>query len=57
MDSHPMRRGSYKLLTKLVSTAETLEKALYDILKFLILCLTIYEENSFENKKSLFGDS
>ncbi|EOQ73273.1 AraC family transcriptional regulator [Acinetobacter lactucae] len=34
MDSHPMRRGSYKLLTKLVSTAETLEKALYDILKF-----------------------
>ena len=52
-----MRRGSYKLLTKLVSTAETLEKALYDILKFLILCLTIYEENSFENKKSLFGDS
>lgn len=34
MDRHPMRRGSYKLLTKLVSTAETLEKALYDILKF-----------------------
>ncbi|HAV4441183.1 AraC family transcriptional regulator [Acinetobacter baumannii] len=34
MDSHPMRRGSYKLLTKLVSTAETLEKALYDILNF-----------------------
>lgn len=34
MDSHPMRRGSYKLLTKLVSTAETLQKALYDILKF-----------------------
>ena len=34
MDSHPMRRGSYQLLAKLVSHAETLEKALYDILKF-----------------------
>lgn len=45
MDSHPMRRGSYKLLTKLVSTAETLEKALYDILKFLTLCLMTCAEN------------
>ncbi len=45
MDSHPMRRGSYKLLTKLVSTAETLEKALYDILNFLILCLMIFVES------------
>ncbi|WP_141679016.1 AraC family transcriptional regulator ligand-binding domain-containing protein, partial [Acinetobacter baumannii] len=33
MDSHPMSRGSHKLLTKHVSTAQTLDKAPYDILK------------------------
>lgn len=53
-----MRRGSYKLLTKLVSTAETLEKALYDILKFFNFVLDdIRGELIREQRKSLFGDS
>ncbi len=39
MDSHPMRRGSYKLLAKLAFGAETLEQAIQEILKFLSLVL------------------
>ena len=35
MDSHPMRRGSYQLLSKMLLQAETLEKAVQDMLKFL----------------------
>lgn len=34
MDSHPMRRGSYKLLAKLAMQSETLENALKDILHY-----------------------
>ena len=38
MDSHPMRRGSYKLLTKLVSTAETLKSTLryFEVFNFVL---------------------
>ncbi|WP_436872917.1 AraC family transcriptional regulator [Acinetobacter haemolyticus] len=39
MDSHPMRRGSYKLLAKLAFEADTLEQAIREILKFLSLVL------------------
>ena len=39
MDSHPMRRGSFKLLSQSVIHAETLEKALQHILQFLNLVL------------------
>ncbi|MCH7340525.1 AraC family transcriptional regulator [Acinetobacter higginsii] len=39
MDTHPMRRGSYSLLAKLAFTAETLEQAIQEILKFLSLVL------------------
>lgn len=35
MDSHPMRRGSYLLLSQLVMSAETLAQALHRTLKFL----------------------
>ena len=38
-DSHPMRRGSFKLLSQSVMYAETLEKALQHILQFLNLIL------------------
>ncbi|MEN8320689.1 AraC family transcriptional regulator [Acinetobacter junii] len=39
MDTHPMRRGSYKVLAKLAFGADTLEQAIQDILKFLALIL------------------
>ncbi|ESK54165.1 hypothetical protein F990_02935 [Acinetobacter tjernbergiae DSM 14971 = CIP 107465] len=39
MDRHPMRRGSYSLLAKLAFSAETLEQAIQEILKFLSLVL------------------
>ena len=39
MDTHPMRRGSYKVLAKLAFGANTLEQAIQDILKFLALIL------------------
>ncbi len=39
MDSHAMRRGSSKLLSKMVMQADTLEKALQNILQFLNLAL------------------
>ncbi|RZF49680.1 AraC family transcriptional regulator [Acinetobacter halotolerans] len=39
MDTHPMRRGSYKLLAKLAFNAETLEQAIKEILRFLALVL------------------
>lgn len=39
MDTHPMRRGSYKVLAKLAFSANTLEQAIQDILKFLALIL------------------
>jgi len=39
MDSHAMRRGSFKLLSKMVMQADTLEKALQHILQFLNLVL------------------
>ncbi|MCU4412584.1 AraC family transcriptional regulator [Acinetobacter sp. WU_MDCI_Axc73] len=39
MDSHPMRRGSYQLLAKLVMHADTIEKALTDTLKFFSILL------------------
>jgi hypothetical protein len=34
MDSHPMRRGSYKLLAQIAFGAETLEQAIHEILSF-----------------------
>lgn len=39
MDSHPMRRGSYKLLAQIAFGAETLEQAIQEIFKFLSLIL------------------
>lgn len=39
MDTHPMRRGGYKVLAKLAFGADTLEQAIQDILKFLALIL------------------
>ncbi|MBP8005707.1 MAG: AraC family transcriptional regulator [Acinetobacter sp.] len=39
MDTHPMRRGSYKLLAKLAFNTETLEQAIKEILRFLALVL------------------
>ena len=39
MDTHPMRRGSYKVLAKLAFGADTLEQAIQVILKFLALIL------------------
>ena len=39
MDSHPMRRGSFKLLSKMLLQADTLEKALQQILQFFNLIL------------------
>lgn len=39
MDSHAMRRGSFKLLSKMLLQADTLEKALQQILQFLNLIL------------------
>ncbi len=39
MDSHAMRRGSFKLLSQSVMQAETLKKALQHILQFLNLML------------------
>ena len=35
MDSHPMRRGSFRLLCQVAVTAETLEQALHRMLRFL----------------------
>lgn len=39
MDSHPLRRGSYRLLSKWVYSADTVETALKEILKFFNLIL------------------
>ena len=39
MDTHPMRRGSYKLLAKLAFNTETLQQAIEEILRFLALVL------------------
>lgn len=39
MDSHPMRRGSYKLLAKHAFNTENLEQAIQEILTFLALVL------------------
>ena len=39
MDSHPMRRGSYKLLSKMVMHAENLSTAIEQILQFFNLIL------------------
>ena len=47
MDSHPMRRGSYQLLSKMVMHAETLEKALQQILQFLNIVLDDFESTLF----------
>ena len=43
MDSHAMRRGSYKLLSQMVRHAETLEKAVQQTLQFLNLILDDFE--------------
>ena len=47
MDSHPMRRGSFKLLSKSVMHAETLEKAVQQILQFLNLVLDDFVSQLF----------
>ena len=53
MDTHPMRRGSYKVLAKLAFGADTLEQAIQDILKFLALILDdIYGELVQEGSKA-----
>ena len=39
MDSHPMRRGSFRLLSRMLLQADTLEKALQQILQFFNLVL------------------
>ncbi|WP_273776800.1 AraC family transcriptional regulator [Acinetobacter sp. GSS19] len=39
MDSHPMRRGSYQLLAKLLIQSENLQKALQDCCRFMNLIL------------------
>lgn len=53
MDTHPMRRGSYKVLAKLAFGADTLEQAIQDILKFLALILDdIHGELVHEGSKA-----
>ena len=47
MDSHPMRRGSYTLLSKSVLSAENLGKALHHILQFLNLLLDDFNSTCF----------
>ncbi len=47
MDSHPMRRGSYTLLSKSVLSAENLGKALQHILQFLNLLLDDFNSTCF----------
>ena len=47
MDSHPMRRGSFKLLSKSVMRVETLEKAVQQILQFLNLVLDDFVSQLF----------
>ncbi|OTG83046.1 AraC family transcriptional regulator [Acinetobacter sp. ANC 4648] len=43
MDSHPMRRGSYQLLSKMARHADTLGDAVTQILQFLNLVLDDFE--------------
>ena len=43
MDQHALRRGSYQFISKAVIQAETLEKALKDILKFFNLILDDFQ--------------
>lgn len=43
MDSHPMRRGSYKLLSKMVMHADTLRSAIEQILQYLNFILDDFQ--------------
>jgi AraC-like DNA-binding protein len=43
MDSHPMRKGSFRLLCQACASAETLEQALHRMLRFLGLVLDDFQ--------------
>lgn len=45
LDQHPMRRGSYRLISKLIYTKQTLKSALLDILNALNLILDDFHGN------------
>lgn len=53
MDSHPLRRGSYQLLSKWLKHADTLEQALHEACQFFNLCLNdLYSELKVEGNQA-----
>ncbi len=50
MDTHAMRRGSYKLLSRMVMHAENMETALIQILQFMNVVLDDFQSNLFSEE-------